>query len=88
MKFTQEDIEIIDKIKTNAPPFIKGALLSLPFIVLAMAAFVSGTKLSALVFITAQFFCMTCFHRENRLTVPKKIIVITILFVVGVLLLK
>lgn len=88
MKLTNEDREIIENIKKNGPPLLKGSLASLPFIFLAMACVISGNTLSAIFFSLAQFFTFTCFHKENKMTKTNKIVVIVVLSVMAILLLK
>jgi len=85
MNLTEEDQEIIERIKRNAPFLIKGTLASLPFLFLSMAAMVSGSIISGLFFGAAQLFALMAFHREQKWSKKKSFLVVACCCVLSIL---
>lgn len=88
MNFTEEDREIIERIKRNAPFLIKGTAASLPFMFLSMACMVTGSIISGLLFAAAQIFALMAFHREQKWSKKKSFLVVACCCVLGILLLN
>jgi 4-amino-4-deoxy-L-arabinose transferase-like glycosyltransferase len=88
MKFTEEDREIIERIKRNAPFLIKGTLASLPFFFLSLACMVTGSIISGMLFCLAQAFTLLAFHREQKWSKKKSFLVVACCFFLGILFLN
>lgn len=88
MNLTNEDKEIIERVKRNIPFILKGTIVSLPFMFLSMASMVTGSIVSGLCFGTAQLFSLMAFHKEQKWSKKKSFTVVACCFVLGILFLN
>lgn len=84
MKFTEEDREIVARVKRNVP-FILAVVASAPLFFLALISAISGSYISFVFFSLAQVFFVLAFHREHKWPKLKSAAVVIFCLVLGVL---